>query len=159
MQNQPSVYEGRVLPQWIDYNGHMNDACYVTVFSQAIDGFMDLIGLHADFRSEQQLSIYTLQSVVHYLQEVGEGEPLQVLAQVLEHDGKKIRLFLTLLHGASHARLATMETLLLHVDMRVRRAAAFQPATLATLQALASQQAELEWPAEAGRGVSLHKRG
>jgi acyl-CoA thioester hydrolase len=158
MTNQPTVFEGSVLAQWIDYNGHMNDACYVSVFSQAIDAFMDCIGLNEHFRSEQQLSIYTLQSVVHYLQEVGEGEPLEVLAHVLEHDSKKIRLFLTMHHGISRARLATMETLLLHVDMSVRRASAFLPETLDRLQTLANQQSGLEWPAEAGRGVSLQKR-
>ncbi|WP_044874462.1 thioesterase family protein [Pseudomonas sp. LFM046] len=158
MKIQPTVYEGCVLPEWIDYNGHMNDACYVNVFSKAIDAFMDYIGLDESFRSQQQLSIYTLQSVVHYLQEVGEGEPLQVVAHVLEHDSKKIRLFLTMQHASSHSRLSTMETLLLHVDMSVRRAAAFRPETLDKLETLANQQRDLGWPAEAGHGVSLQKR-
>ncbi|MCO6055276.1 thioesterase family protein [Pseudomonas sp. MOB-449] len=158
MENKPTVYEGSVLAQWIDYNGHMNDACYVSVFSKAIDSFMDYISLDERFRSEQQLSIYTLQSVVHYLQEVGEGEPLRVVAQVLEHDSKKVRLFLTMHHASSYARLATMETLLLHVDMSVRRAAAFRPETLDKLLTLANQQSGMEWPVEAGRGVSLQKR-
>ena len=34
-------YEGEVLPQWIDANGHMNLAYYVVLFDQATDALYD----------------------------------------------------------------------------------------------------------------------
>ena len=89
MTTKMQVFEGLVTPDWIDYNGHMNDACYVVVFSKAIDEFMRRIGLDDVFRAEHQVSIYTLQSMVHYLQEVSEGEPLRIEVQLLEKDRKR----------------------------------------------------------------------
>jgi acyl-CoA thioesterase FadM len=35
------LHHTSVLPDWVDYNGHMNDTYYVLVFSQATDAFMD----------------------------------------------------------------------------------------------------------------------
>ncbi|UTW10948.1 thioesterase family protein [Marinobacterium rhizophilum] len=155
MATELNVFDGPVQPEWIDYNGHMNDACYVLVFSQAIDEFMVKIGLDESFRSAHQASIYTLQSMVHYLQEVSLGEPLRVSAQLLESDAKKLRVFFTMQHGESGDVLAAMETLLLHMDMAAHRAAPMLADTAARVEALRLHQADLEWPALAGRSIAL----
>lgn len=155
MTTELMLFEGPVRSEWIDYNGHMNDACYVLVFSQAIDELMVQIGLDETFRAEHQVSIYTLQSMVHYLQEVSEGEPLQVSAQLLESDAKKLRVFFSMRHGESGDALAAMETLLLHMDMAAKRAAPFLPDTQARVSALQHQHEGLEWPALAGRSIAL----
>ncbi|ANG64871.1 thioesterase [Marinobacterium aestuarii] len=155
MTTELTVFEGPVQPEWIDYNGHMNDACYVLVFSQAIDEFMLQIGLDAVFREAHQVSIYTLQSMVHYLQEVSLGEPLRVEARLLESDAKKLRVFFTLRHGETDAELAAMETLLLHMDMAAHRGAPMLPDTEARVQALQQHQAGSDWPALAGRSIAL----
>ncbi|MBY4675362.1 thioesterase family protein [Marinobacterium arenosum] len=151
------VYEGRVSPDWIDYNGHMNDACYVLVFSKAIDEFMVQIGLDEAFREEHQVSIYTLQSMVHYLQEVGEAEPLQVRAQLLESDGKKLRVFFSMWQPETALELAAMETLLLHVDMNAHRAAPFLPETQDKVSQLQRLHNTLAWPELAGRSIALKR--
>jgi acyl-CoA thioester hydrolase len=36
-------YEGVVLPEWIDNNGHMNLAYYVVLFDQATDLLFDTL--------------------------------------------------------------------------------------------------------------------
>jgi len=151
------VFEGAVQPEWIDYNGHMNDACYVLVFSQAIDAFMLEIGLDEAFREQHQVSIYTLQSMVHYLREVALDEPLRVEVQLLELDSKKLRLFFTMLHGSEGHELAAMETLLLHMDMANHRAAAFLDPTREQVEALADRHAQLQQPALAGRAIALRR--
>jgi len=150
-----TLFEGPVSPDWIDYNGHMNDACYVLVFSRSIDELMVRIGLDEAFREAHRVSIYTLQSMVHYLQEVAEGEPLLVTAQLLESDAKKLRVFFSMRHGESGEELAAMETLLLHMDMAAKRAAPFLPDTQAQVTRLQQQHAELGWPPLAGRSIAL----
>lgn len=47
-----NLFESPVLSDWIDYNGHMNDAYYVVAFSKGIDAFMVHIELDDAFRSE-----------------------------------------------------------------------------------------------------------
>ena len=44
------VYATTVAGDWIDYNGHMNDAAYALVFSRSLDALMDRIGLDAATR-------------------------------------------------------------------------------------------------------------
>ncbi|MEH6826271.1 MAG: thioesterase family protein [Motiliproteus sp.] len=146
-------------PEWIDYNGHMNEARYVVVFSQAIDELMRRIGLDEAFRASHQVSIYTLQSMVHYLQEVGEGESLRIEVQLLESDSKKLRVFFRMLHGDSGEELAAMESLLLHMDMAVKRATPLLPETQAQEDALQQARAGLAWLVLAGRSIALRRPG
>ncbi len=155
MTTELKVFDGAVLPEWIDYNGHMNDACYVVVFSKAIDEFMVQIGLDEAFRAAHQVSVYTLQSMVHYLQEVSLDEPLLVEARLLESDAKKLRVFFTMRHGDSGEELAAMETLLLHMDMAAHRAAPMLPATADRVATLQQRQGDTDWPALAGRSIAL----
>nr|WP_320136387.1 thioesterase family protein [uncultured Amphritea sp.] len=153
-----NLFESDVLTDWIDYNGHMNDAYYVVAFSQAIDAFMVHIGLDEPFRAEHQVSIYTLQSMVQYLKEVSEGEPLIIKGQLLESDNKKLRLYMTMFHGKTHDELATMETLLLHMNMELHRAAPFLPVTQAIVDNIQASHNELETPVTAGKGISLKRK-
>ena len=153
------VFNGPVRPEWIDYNGHMNEACYVVVFSQAIDELMRRIGLDEAYRASHQVSIYTLQSMVHYLREVTEGEPLRIEVQLLESDSKKLRVFFRMLHGDSGEELAAMESLLLHMDMAAKRATPFLPETQAQVDALQQAHAGMAWPALAGRSIALRRPG
>ncbi len=151
------LFKSPVLPDWIDYNGHMNDAYYVVAFSKAIDAFMLHIGLDETFRAEQKVSIYTLQSMVTYLQEVSEAEPIVIKGQLLESDTKKLRLFMTMFHGESHDELATMETLLLHMDMQAHRAAPFLPQTQSLVESIQSAHNLLETPANAGKAIAIRR--
>jgi acyl-CoA thioester hydrolase len=150
-------FESPVLTEWIDYNGHMNDACYVVAFSQAVEGFMAHIDLHEAFREEHSVSIYTLQSMVSYLQEVSEGESLIVKAQLLESDNKKLRVFLTMFHADTNDTLATMETLLLHMDMKNHRAAPFLPHTSALVEKIQTAHNELAIPENSGQAIRLKR--
>ncbi|MEH6822695.1 MAG: thioesterase family protein [Motiliproteus sp.] len=152
------VFNGQVSADWIDYNGHMNDACYVLVFSKAIDEFMLRIGLDEAFREQHQVSIYTLQSMVHYLQEVSGGEPLRVEAQLLESDAKKLRVFFRMFQADSGDELAAMETLLLHMDMAAKRAAPFLMQTQSLVDAVQQAHTDLEFPALAGRSIALRRQ-
>ena len=38
---------GKVLPEWIDYNGHMNVAYYLVAFDTGLDSFVDTLDFDA----------------------------------------------------------------------------------------------------------------
>lgn len=151
------LMRSRVARDWVDYNGHMNDACYCIVFSRAVDEFMAYIGVDEAYRTNTRYSIYTLETHVCYLQEVREGEPLLLTLQLLENDAKKARVFLRMLHAETRAPLATSEQLLLHVDQSVSRAAPFPATVAAKVAALAEAQRTLPLPERAGQGIALSR--
>lgn len=152
-----TLFKSPVLSEWIDYNGHMNDAYYVVAFSKGIDDFMLHIGIDESFRTTHNVSIYTLQSMVSYLEEVSEGEPIIIKGQLLESDKKKIRLFMTMYHEESHAELATMETLLLHVDTKHHKASPFKAETQSYIDAIQIRHTTLPVPNNAGQAIQLRR--
>lgn len=152
------LHEDRVRPDWIDYNGHLNEAYYLLIFSHATDAFMDFIGIDAALRQDTNTSIYTLETHITYIQEVGEGEGVKVATQLIDFDQKRFHLFHTMVHGKTGDRLATAECMLLNIDMSGPRAAPFGEAVVAGLEKIARDQAALPRPEEAGRSVGIRRR-
>jgi acyl-CoA thioester hydrolase len=149
------LYHTAIKPEWLDYNGHMNEAYYVLVFSHATDEFMDFAGQDAEYRNRTNSSIYTLETHVMYLQEVSEGEIVRVETQLLGYDAKRYRLFHHMYHENSSDLLATAEHMLVHVDMSGPRSAPFPPELVETLEAIHKAHADLPAPKQAGRAIAL----
>ena len=147
-----------VLPEWIDYNGHMSEAFYVLVFGYATDALLEQIGMDAEYRGRTATSLYTVEAHIAYLHEVRAGEPLCVATQVLDLDGKRVRTFLTMHHGTTGVLLATEEVLLLHVDTRASRATPFAPEILGRLETIHAAHAALPVPDQAGRAIAMRRR-
>jgi acyl-CoA thioester hydrolase len=154
------LFACEVQTDWIDYNGHMNDASYARVFSLSVDRLMAAIGLDQDGRARTSLTIYTLTMTIHYLREVHVGEALSVEGRILEHDDKRIRLWLEL-RRADGELSALNEQVLLCVDQSgdKPRSAPFLPDQILRIRAFHAAQASLPMPKQAGRGISLQKQG
>ena len=93
--------------------------------------------------------------MLHYFREAREGEALAVACQLIEHDDKRMRVWLELTDGKGE-RLAASEQLLLSVALTdSARAAPWTHETRAALDALRKLHAALPQPAEAGAGVAM----
>lgn len=149
------LHRTTIKPEWLDYNGHMNEAYYVLVFSHATDDFMDFAGMHADYRARANASVYTLETHVVYLLEAGEGAPLTVETRLIGFDAKRFHLFHGMRHGDGGDLLATGEHMLLHVDMGGPRSAPFPPDIAARLGEIDVAHGKLARPDQAGRSIAL----
>ncbi len=111
-------YTATCLAEWTDYNGHMNDAFYGRVFSDAVDEMMLVVGLGPDYRAATQGTtkgtVYTLEDHRWYEREVHEGATLEVETHVLDVDAKRIHLWQSL--NVQGQRCAVAETMLLHIS-------------------------------------------
>lgn len=142
----------RQIPQsWTDYNGHMNEAYYLEAGAAATDRFMELIGADADYVAAGQ-SYFTVENHLRYLDELKEGERLIITTQVLEGEGKKMKLF-HFLKNADGKLAATMETLLLHVDLNSRSSCPPEAGVASRLRTFAAKHENLPLPEGAGRYV------
>jgi acyl-CoA thioester hydrolase len=148
-----------VASEWVDYNGHMNDAAYAIVFSRSVDALMDRIGIDSAMRKRTGHSVFTLQMMLHYFKEAKEGDALAVSCHLLEHDDKRMRVWLVMT-DAEGERLAASEQLLLSVAQTEEgpRAAPWSFESRAALEALAKVQAGAPHPPEAGAGVALKRK-
>lgn len=150
-----SLHRTTVKPEWLDYNGHMNEAYYVLVFSEATDAFMDYSGQDDAYRKRTGHTIYTLETHIMYLLEVGEREPVRVETQLLALDAKRYRLFHYMYHEGSNELLATAEHMMLNVDMAGPKSAPFGEELAARLAAIRDAHAGLELPPQAGRSIAM----
>jgi carnitine 3-dehydrogenase len=142
----------RVLPEWVDYNGHMSESRYLQVFGDASDALFRYACIDADYHAAGY-SYYTVETHLMNLREVSAEEPLYVTTQLLGLDEKRMHLFHRLHHGRDDGLLASAEQMLLHVNTRAGRACAARPEVLARLEPVAAAHAALPRPENAGRYV------
>lgn len=147
----PTTGDRQIPQSWTDYNGHMNEACYLEATTAATDRFMEMIGADADYVARGR-SYFAVENHIRYLGELHAGERLIITTQVLKGEGKKLHLF-HFLHGDSGQLAATAETLLLHVDLNTRTSCEPEPAVLERLIAIAEKHDELPVPPGSGRHV------
>ncbi|AHD03475.1 carnitine 3-dehydrogenase [Leisingera methylohalidivorans] len=146
------VTVSRPVPQsWTDYNGHMNEAHYTEASAQATDRFMELIGCDADYIAAGG-SYFTVENHVRFLDELHAGDALTITTQVLTGEGKKMHLFHRLF-GPEGQLAATVETLLLHMDLNARGTSLPSDAVADQLASYAAAHAGLPLPEGAGRHV------
>jgi acyl-CoA thioester hydrolase len=151
-----ALYQHHVQSDWIDYNGHMSEGFYAIAFGDATDKLMDHIGMDAPFRERVRFTIYTMETHISYLLEMAEGEALSVTTHMLEHDQKRMRIFHAMMRESGMVT-ATQEAVLLNVDMRGPKAAPFDPAVMAKIEAVGKAHAELAWHPQAGRAIALKR--
>lgn len=148
---------GTVLPEWIDYNGHMNVAWYVLVFDHATDALLARLGMDPAYVRREQLSTFALEMHVTYARELVLGAPYTVHTQVLDADTKRIHLHHQMRHAGEHWSAATNEVMLMHVDMRQRRATPFPLGVQARVTAMQTEHAELPRPDGLGRVIGIRR--
>ncbi|MFJ4207894.1 thioesterase family protein [Paenarthrobacter sp. NPDC089675] len=139
------TYRCTVVPEWIDYNGHMSEAFYVLVFGFATDQVMDELGMDQLYRQETQCSLYTVEAHIRYLLETGLGAELTVTTVIAGAGPKKLHLAHEMHAGGQ--LIATEEILALHVNTRTQRTEHFPPAVSDNITSfrLTSGQQTPEW--------------
>lgn len=119
-------------PSAIDYNGHLNDAAYAQVLTDANEVFLDALGLSAAYRESTGCSMYTVEITLKFLHEVNRDDQIRAESWVASADSKRLRVATTLL--VADTPVATGDSLYLHVDTKVGKVSPF-PADRADLLA------------------------
>lgn len=154
--NDP-IYLDEVKKEYVDYNNHMNDAAYFKMFSLATEHFMDAIGLDAKGREEMDYSIFTLESHVRYLKEIKEGKKFSISCQILQHDKKRIHLFLVMNNEKSE-KISSCELMLIGINLKTRKPANFPAVILKNIENFSLQTKEDDWPKEVGKIMELKRK-
>ena len=139
-----------VLPGWIDYNGHMTESRYLFAASETCDAFLRHIGADIAYVGTG-FSYYTAETHIMHLGEARLGDALVGTVQVLAADEKRLHIFISI--EKDGVPVATLEQMLLHVDMKAGRAAPAPQSIRARLDPIASAHAALPRPKSAGRHI------
>jgi len=146
-----------VQPEWVDYNGHMSESCFLLVFGDSADAFFRFIGIDEDYRAAGH-SLFTVQTHLHHRREADVGDPLDLSLRVLDHDDTRVHVYHEMSHGGDGTLLAAAEQLLVHVDTQAVRSAAMPADLLDHVRAVRQAHAALPVPELVGRPLAIRHR-
>jgi len=154
------IHQSAVLPEWIDYNGHLRDAYYGLIFSEAIDSLMDRVGLDAAYRARTGCTLYTLEMHLNFLREIKRGDDVRVALRILAADAKRIHAALELSRSGESVVAAAAEVMLLHVRQGQDGVvvAPFPPPVMEAIRALEARGADLKADAPGSRRMELTRK-
>jgi acyl-CoA thioesterase FadM len=147
-----SAYRTVVRAEWLDYNGHLHDASYGIILSDANEAVFEVLDLSEDYRATTGASFYTVETHIRFLAECSLGESLRAATVLVDASPRKIRLYTELLL-ADERPAATGESLYLHVDTARGVTTAMSPKRYSPVEQMLSAHADLPRPAHLGLGV------
>ena len=143
-----------VQPEWIDYNEHLTEYCYLKLFGDATDVVLGMVGAGRDY-VVAGFSWYTVETHIRHLGQARLGEPIEVRTRVLTADSKRLHLFHEMVSLNQDAAIATAEHMLVHVDAKAEKSAQAPQAMQDKAQALVRGQAHLPPPEGMGRQIKM----
>lgn len=142
-----------VLPEWIDYNGHMNIGYYLVAFDNACESFFHFLGLTPEFRKQHGSTTFALESHLNYLRELKRGDPIRFEARLLEHDAKRIHFYLEMFHASEGYLAASFESMSSHVTIALRKTTPMPDALADRLAQIKAAHASLPRPWQVGHVI------
>lgn len=147
-----------ILPDWIDYNGHLNMAYYMVLFDQGSDHVFAQLGMGPDYARARKLTTYTAEAHIRYLREIHRSDPVISRLQLIDADTKRLHTFQELVHATEGWVGASCEMITLHVDQAGPRVAPFPDDIFASVQALREAHASLPRPDGCGRAIAMARK-
>ena len=151
------IHRAHVLPEWIDWNGHMNVGFYVVAFDKATDTLCQQLGIGWEYTRDKIGMTFVLEAHVTYDREVKEGDPLRITTQILDHDAKRLHFIHMMYHRTEGFLAATNELMLMNIDFETRRSAPWPEWARARIEKIAPLHARLPRPRQAGRLIGIKK--
>ena len=150
-----TVHTGTVLPEWIDFNSHMNVAYYVLAFDLGVDALWRDFGITEEHIAANHSSTFAVEAHVLYRQELKLDDAYVVTSQILAFDEKRIHQFQRMYHAEDGYLAATAEWLSLHVDLLQRRVSPWPDNILAGISRVAKAQPDWGVPAELASKIAI----
>ena len=151
-----ALYQATVPADWLDYNGHMSESCYLLLVGNAADVFFRYVGIDEAYRAAGH-SLYTAETHLHHLRETVLGDRLGVPLQLLDVGPKSLHLFHAVRDEATGEQVATAEQLLVHVDMPSGRVVPMPEDLHGRLTAIREAHSVLPTPAAVGHVIGIRR--
>ncbi|WP_170572958.1 thioesterase family protein [Ruegeria atlantica] len=149
-----------VLPEWVDYNGHMNVGFYGVAFDMALEKLMvDHLGLGEVQVKALEQGPYVLQSHMNFLREVQPDEPFYFRFRMLDSDLKRGHYFAQMLSEKDNAVCATQEALFMNVSHETGRSVAYSDWAATRLARMVEDHKILEPAPQIGQPIGIRRSG
>ena len=123
-----SIYlkTGKILPEWTDYNGHMNLAFYIHLFDSSWEVLLEKFNIGEDSAKNEKRTTFAVESHTTYDMEVKVGDEVDLSLIFLDFDKKRLIYKLQMNHKEKKYLAATTEVCSLYVDLNSRKVTEFE---------------------------------
>ena len=115
-----------VKKEWVDYNNHMNMAYYVLIIDRAWEVALEKFKMGANAAKKENRSTMVVETNTKYLNEVKEGEEVDVNLTYFDHDKKRLHIKMEMIGKNTNKISASMEWISLYIDLSKRKVAEFE---------------------------------
>ena len=144
------LYSTNVLPEWVDYNGHMTESAFLIVAGFAADALFRYVGIDKKYRKTGN-SFYTVETHINFKKEANVGDHLDVQTVVLGVDDKRLHFIHLIGNIESGTTTCLVEQMLVHVDNSQGRSAPIRPEIRTALAVVADAHDGIEL----GHGLAM----
>ena len=123
-----SIYlkTGKVIPEWTDYNGHMNLAFYIHLFDSAWEVMLEKFNIGEKSAKFEKRTTFAVESHTTYDMEVKVGDEVDLSLLFLDIDNKRLVYKLEMMHKKEKYLASTTEVCSLYVDLNTRKVTEFE---------------------------------
>ena len=150
----PYLYDAVVKDEWLDENGHMNVAYYMSAFDDGGEVFFADPGIGWDYTRQEVGTVFIVSSKVDYYNELLAGQKFRVTSRLLEFNQKMLNVFYEILDAEDRV-CARAEILYVHILFATRKSAPMPAAVLSRLDEILTAHGELPKPKNLGTGVGI----
>ena len=141
----PGYHSETITTEYLDIMGHMNVRWYIALFSRAVTGLFNEIGMTEDYFAPGKAGSFALRQFINYLAEVRLGEDVSIHTRLVDSSEKKIHLVHFMINESRQVLSATMEALISHADLTLRKTSPFPPGIARKIELLVSESRDLNW--------------
>ncbi|MCG7338189.1 thioesterase family protein [Staphylococcus sp. ACRSN] len=152
--NIPFTFKSTVSVEMIDHNGHVHDANYNIVFSEAINQFNYQYGLPLEMRAQLGYTLFTVEEHTSYLSELHEGEAFNIAIYIYNYDAKRIHFF-SIMTNSKGTTVATNEALMIGIDKHTKKTAPFPDNYANQIKYIYQRQPNITWPKQLGHRIDI----
>ncbi|WP_040836056.1 thioesterase family protein [Nocardia brevicatena] len=148
---------GTVTAETLDGNDHMNVVQYLMWGTKGADALVRAIGIDDVYRGERMMGLFTAQHHPAYYSELRDGDQFIVAGRILDRSAKAVHR-MTFLLDTGRGRVAnTLEILLLHVELRHRRAVELPNDIADALDKHIARSRTMSWPAPVCGAIRIRR--
>ena len=136
-----------ITKNWVDYNNHMNMAYYVLIFDEAWEVALEKFKMGAIAAKNLNRSTMVVETNTKYLNEVKEGESVDINLTYFDHDKKRLHLKMEMIARETKKISASMEWISLYIDLSKRKVTEFEEEKLKLMAAFVKEN-EAEFSSE-----------
>ena len=141
------MHQQPISTAFMDENSHMNVQFYVHLAEQGLSEFLRRVGMGELYAAADKFGNFALEQHIQYFAEILTGDQVSVYVRLIDVSPKRSYMMGFLINDTREQLAATVEVVMMNIDMLQRRGAPFPDDAKAALDTLHAQHQGLPWEA------------